>query len=249
MNPAHDVTTRDLLRIALLGLNAWLVVMVVPSIHVGLSSPADLALMALPLAVLASGAAVFRHRISLARWILLAVFPTSLGAIAASRPELSLRDAYGTVGVALAALSLLAFLAVTAHAVAIEKRQRTTSVQPVIGKEPVQEPEVRRLLRRGLLWATGVGAFGLAVVAPTLGDRSERAAIWGEAADDAAVLTSVVAAVVAAVALGTLIGPGLRASRERRNEKREKTRLAAAFLIAAAAGAGWIALHYFDQAG
>jgi hypothetical protein len=60
-------------------------------------------------------------------------------------------------------------------------------------------------------------------------------------------LTSVVAAVVAALALGTLVGPALRAQRTRSDDPaRSRRRLAAAMLIATAAGVGWLVLRHFD---
>jgi hypothetical protein len=100
-------------------------------------------------------------------------------------------------------------------------------------------------VRRALLTMAAAGAFVLAVVGPSLGLQRERVATWGEAADDAGVLTAVVAGLVACVALGTIVGPGLRAVKQTR-ERDSGRLLYAAILLAIAAGAGWIVLTRLD---
>src|SRR5688500_8774898 len=88
-----------LARVILLGLIAWLVALLIPSLHVGLVSPTDLGLLALPLGVLVPGLALLREgNLVAARWILLAAVPASLGAAIALRPALVELEAYGTIG-------------------------------------------------------------------------------------------------------------------------------------------------------
>lgn len=241
-----DVAT--LTRVVLLGLNAWLVALLIPSLHVGLVGAADLGLLALPLAVLGPGLFFLRGgNLSVARWVLLAGVPAALGAAIALRPQLVELEAYGTMGLALGAASVLAFLAAAAQAVSADRELKPAVAQPLVGKEPVVEPTSRRWMRRGLLALAALGAFALTVVAPALPTRQERERAWGDAMDDAAVLTAVVAAVATAIALAALIGPGLRAARPARDEPaRRRRRLAAAMLIGTAAAVGWMVLRQFE---
>lgn len=236
----------DRWRVAVLGVNAWVVVLLAPAVHVGLDL-AHLALALLPLAALAYGAACLGRRIEHARWALLLGVPAGVGGVLALDRRLTQHEAYGTVGLVLATISLLAFVAAVASAVGREQATTPATSQPLVGKEPVREPPARRVLRRALLAVSALGALAITVLAPALSARRERAAIWGEAADDAMGLTAVVAAVVAAVALGTLLGPALRAERPRAGDPaRSRRRLAGAMLIATAAGVGWLVLRHFD---
>ncbi len=157
------------------------------------------------------------------------------------------RDALGAAGMALAAISLLAFVGATAWTVGRDRHQKQIQTQPLASKEPVVEPSARRVLRRALLGATALGAFATTVLAPTLGGRPSRVRAWGEAADDATTLTAVVATTVAALALGAVVGPGLRARRNRRDHPaKSRRRLAAALLVATCAGVGWLLLGHLD---
>jgi hypothetical protein len=239
----------ELARVGLSGLNTWLVAVLIPQLHSGLGSLGQLALSTLALFAVGIGVASLRVRIDLARWILLAIAPGVLAAVIAARPELAERDAYGPIGLALSVASLLAYLASAAHAVSRDRSLKGAQAHPLVGKEPVREPASRGWLRRALLVIAGLGAFAVAVVAPALPDRRARSEAWGESADDAAVLAAIVAALAAAVALGTIIGPGLRAARASSSEeKRRWRRLGVAIAMAAAAGVGWLVLHYFDLA-
>jgi hypothetical protein len=238
-----------LTRVVLLGLNAWLVVLLIPSLHVGLFGLVDLALIAAPLGVLGPGLAVLRSgKLVIARWVLCAAVPAAMGGAIALRPALVELEAYGTIGLALGAASLLAYLAAAAHAVSADRELKEAIAQPLVGKEPVVEPLARRWLRRLMLGSAAVGAFALTVIAPSLPSQREREAAWGDAADDAAVLTAVVASLVTAIALAALIGPGLRAVRPTRDEPaRRRRRLAAAMLIGTAAAVGWMVLRQLER--
>src|SRR5512134_479976 len=133
-----------LARVVLLGLNAWLVVLLIPSLHVGLVGPGDLMVLAVPLTALACGIALIaRGSLAAARWILLALVPATLGGAIAVRPALVELEAYGTIGVTLAAASVLAFLAASAHAVSADRELKPAVAQPLVGKEPVVEPIAR----------------------------------------------------------------------------------------------------------
>lgn len=246
VSDAHDEPPVRL-RVALLGLNAWVVALLVPSLHIGLGS-LDAIVTSVPLVVLAIGVAMLGGNRDRARWALLAGYPASIGAVLAFRTELTERDAYGLFGLALAALSLLAFTAAAAHACSLVRPSGALTQTP-LERDPVAEPFSRRWARRALLAITAAGALAVTLIAPTATSRREQVERWGEAADDATVLTSVVAATVACIAIGIVVGPALRATRASSDTPvRRQRRLAAAMLVAAAAGVGWLVLRHFDRA-
>lgn len=231
-------------RLALLGVNAWLVTLLVPSLHLDRGFDRALLIAVAPLLVLAAALWV-PHR-GAARWGLLAGYPAALAAALGARGELAERGAHGTLGLVLAALSLLAFVAAAAHA--SSRAPGSAQRQTPLEREPVAEPPTRRWVRRALLAITATGALAITLVAPALASRRERLERWGEAADDAAVLTSVVAATVACFAVGVIVGPALRAARSGSHRPAQRQRrLAASMLLAAAAGVGWLLLRHFDR--
>lgn len=203
---------RDRLRLGLLYLNAWLVALVLPSMHVGVDGAAGALRLLLPLSALAIGLPRLASP-DLARGALLAAFPALLITAIALDPRLA-SGAHGVAGMLLAALSLVAALALAAATIARPEprahRHRFTS-----GKAPVAEPQRRRLLRRFLVTASGLGALFAVVLAPLWVPEGADAR-WEDAVRDGEVLTAVVATFVAAAALGTIVGPGLRAERASR---------------------------------
>jgi hypothetical protein len=236
------VSRGEMARIAVLGLNAWIVSVAVPSLYVG-DLDVALALGGAPLIPLVLGVLALGRHLERARWMLLATFPIAIGAVLAAQPKLSERDVFGDVGIVFAAGSMLAFVAASAHAVGRRRAERDVQIQPLIGKEPVAEPASRRFVRRALLVSTGVGAMALALLAPTLASRSERMRVWGDAVDDATVLTIVIGTITAGLVLGVLVGPTLRASRATRDRPvQRRIRIALALSLAVGAGAGWVFL-------
>ncbi|HJL17226.1 MAG TPA: hypothetical protein RMH99_16280 [Sandaracinaceae bacterium LLY-WYZ-13_1] len=233
----------------LLGVNAWLVSYLLPTLHVGAGDAWMVLGASAPLMVLAAGVALLGPRPGWARWVLLALYPPALGAVIAVRRELGAHEAYDETTSLLAVAAWLAYATAAAHASTRDRRVKPASPHPLVGKQPVREPPARRWLRRGLLATAATGGFAVAVLAPALGARRARTEAWGEAADDGAVLTSVVAAVVAAAALGAIVGPGLRAARAPRSARaRSRRRLALASLVAVASGIAWLLLRHFDRA-
>ncbi|GAB5542542.1 MAG: hypothetical protein SangKO_023020 [Sandaracinaceae bacterium] len=235
----------DAWRIGLLGLNAWVVIVAFPLGRMGDLGLTDVLYASVPVAALTSGLVLnARARREAARWVLLAAGPVALALPVALRPALVEREVLDLPTSLLGAVSMLAYLAAATHALGRPMKVKPAVAQTIVGKEPVSEPRARRWLRRALLGSTAVGAFGVAVVAPAWTDRQSQAALWGDAADDAAVLTSVVAALVAALAVGVVVGPGLRAERgQARAAPRRRRTLALAVFVAAAAGAGWVLLQ------
>ena len=240
---ARTPPVRTHARVALLALNAWLVVLALPVLHVGAAS-GSLLLAAAPLGLVAIG--LWARSVAAARALLLGGFPPALALAVAFYPELVERDAYGPFGMGVAALSLVGYVAAAAHATGGALAILPHEEHPASPKEPVAEPPARRWLRRFLLGAGTIGALAIAVVAPAAGRHRELVERWGEAAPDAAVLAAVVAGLLAAVALGGVIGPALRAERSARPPAARRRVLAVALFVATVAGMAWLLLAYFD---
>lgn len=247
--PRRTLRSPAPLAVGLLGVNAWLVVYLIPTLHLGLSTDLGSAASVLPLGVLLVGVASLATRRELARWCLLAVYPPALGATIALQPALVDREIVDMWVILVAAGSLVAYVAAAGHACARPPSEKESSSHPVTSKDPLVEPPSRRWLRRGLLGIAGLGGFAIVGVAPIWTSRAARAERWGEAADDGAVLTIVVASVVAAIALGAIVGPALRAERRAAlTPKKRRRRVALALLVATAAGVGWLVLTHLDRA-
>lgn len=203
---------RDRLRIGLLYLNAWLLALVLPSLHVGVDGVAGALRLLLPLPALAIGLPRLESP-EVARGALLAAFPALLITAVALDPRLA-SGAHGVAGMLLSALSLVAALAVGGGTIA-RPEPRTHRHRFTSAKAPVAEPQRRRMLRRFLVVASGLGALFAVVLAPLWVPEGADAR-WEDAVRDGEVLTAVVATFVAAAALGTIVGPGLRAERASR---------------------------------
>lgn len=243
------VTGADRVRVGLLGLNAWTVVFLVPTLHLPEVGAVAWLAAAAALAALGAGWAALGRRGELARVLLLGLFPPALGLGVAASPELVEREVFDPITVLLAGASLLAFVAVAARVSARHEALKPATSQPSSTRDPVGEPGVRRWTRRALLALAAAGGFGMVAVAPVWTDRAARVAHWGEARDDGAVLAIVVAAVVAAFALGGVVGPGLRAERRpAKADRASRRRLLLALLVAGGCAAGWLALRVLDAA-
>jgi len=243
------VTRVDFLRVGLLGLNAWLVVCLVPALFLGLDSLGSAAATLGPLLPLAAGVAWLGSRRELARWCLLAIFPPALGATIALRADLVDRHVFDGPVILVAAASLVAYVAAAAHACARPRSHKESSAHPLTAKDPVVEPRARRWIRRALLATAGVGGFAMVAIAPTSGSHPARSEPWGEAAGDGSVLTVVVASVIAAFALGAVVGPALRAERRRAGTSASRRRhLAVAMIVGTVAGLGWLVLTHLAPA-
>lgn len=242
-----DAERGSRLRLGLLGVNAWIVAVVAPTSFVGYPGHGALVALLLPPTVLAVGVLAMTRRPERARWALLAGYPLSVATALGVQPALTERDAYGTLGLLVAALALLAFVAAAGHALRRGLGTRPAHARPLGGQAPVGEPAARRLLRRALLGASAVTALALTLVAPTLEERRERARRWGEATDDATVLAIVTGTLVAVVMLALIVGPNLRAARARPpRAAQRRIRVATALFLALSAAAGWAALRVLE---
>ena len=182
----------DALRVVVLGLNAWVVLLLLPW---GLSepiAPMSLLWVMTPLVALGLGAPlILSHRL-FAAWLLLGAFPVLSAFVVAFLPQLTAHPPHGTGGLALGALCLVAFGAGSALAVGRPERVRESSRRPLGTVAPVEERAGRRRGRRLLLIVGGAGAFTLALFAPGVGDVTSYEQAWGQAAGEAATLAAVV---------------------------------------------------------
>lgn len=241
------VTGTERARVGLLGLNAWGVVFLVPTLHLPEAGGWAWTAAVAAIAVLAAGLAALGERTALSRVALLALYPPALGLAIVASPELVEREVFDPLTVVLGAASLLAYAAVAARACARAEERKPSTWQPSGTRDPVVEPAARRWMRRILLALAGLGGLAIVGVAPVWTDRATRAARWGEAQDDGAVLAIVVATVTAAFAIGAIVGPGLRAERRATTEATAtRRRLALALVVAAGAAFGWLALAWLD---
>lgn len=255
--PFRAAGPTEALRALALGANLWAVALLLPVVHGGargvldlLAAPAPLVPLALGALALAPGRGSPPRRRGLAIAMLLLAFPVALAIVLASRADLSDRDAWGPVGLAAAALSLLAYGAVSAEACARPLVLRTSTAQGLAIAQPAREPDARRWLRRSVLAMTSGGALLAAVAAPALGSRATLLRVWGESADEATVLASVVGATVGAVGIAAIVGPRLRAPRagELPAPSRRALRVSVAMLLASVALVSLLVLRALEEA-
>ncbi|MDQ3037172.1 MAG: hypothetical protein M3Y87_32565 [Myxococcota bacterium] len=251
--PFRAAGTTEALRTAALGANLWTIALLLPVVHGGARGALDAILVALPLVPLAIGALALaangdRRARGLAIATLLFTFPVTLAGVLAARADLADRDAWGAIGLSIAALSLLAYGAVAAEACARPLTLRTSTAQALTSVVATAEPLGRTWLRRAVLASTIGGGLLIAVVAPAAGSRATLVRAWGESADEATVLASIVGASVSAIAIAALLGPRLRAARagELPSASRRTMRIAAALSLATLGLAGYVMLRVLD---
>ncbi len=232
--PEASAARTDGARALVLGLNAWLVLAVLPMLFAEPRTTASFAWLALPIAPLVLGVGVLERSQRVGGWILLGGFPTLLAAIVAVMPRLVVQDAYSTVGLVLGALSLVGYGAGAAFAAMRPTELRPTSRRPLGSVSPMREPITRTWARRLLLGAGGLAGLVLAVVAPSLGGMRAYEQVWGRAAPEASVLTAVVGGALGTATLAMFVGPALRAPRTRPPSRRTADRRVVALLFSVA---------------
>ena len=223
----------DAPRLALLGLNLWAVLLAIPAAYSGGAGGAQrLLLLGAPLLVLAAGTYALVRSSPGAMWLLIGVFPPALVAVMATRPELRGLDAYPPLGLALGALSLVAFGGSAAAAVTRPRATRLTTRQALASPpEPVPGAAKRMVARRLLLGVGALGALALVAIAPALGGRPALERAWGDSASEGALLASVAGSALATLVLSVFIGPALRADRPRTAPRSSLRRALLALLV------------------
>lgn len=237
----------DTLRTGVLGLNFWLVAFLIPWLTAG-REVAQIALGALPLAVLPVGLGARRPALELSRWLLLVGYPGAIGlAIAAAESFGNSALVYPWPVLLISALALTAYVAAAMRGLTRPERLRPRRARVSAGKKPVSDRPLRRWLRRIMVFTVAGGGLLAAAVAPMTGDRAALTRRWGETLDDALVLASTLGGIAAALGVGAIVGPALRATRVRRRIrlKQRRTTIVAVFL-GSFAGLMYLLLSYFD---
>jgi hypothetical protein len=238
----RDASEEGTVRASILGVNAWLVTVLWPlapdvnrlDVHAIAAACGSFAVLATTLLALRAG------RRALGAWFGLCAFPVSAIAIVAWRTSWPGSSAHW-LELALQALSLLAFGASVAT--------RAEAAPLLAGRETALdaggsdvEPARTRRLRVASTALACLGAFALAVLAPTIGAPDIFVRAWGEAARDAAVLTAVVGASVA-VAWVAGFSDALRSDHRPAVAPGDRAVRVVAFLALAALGAAaWWAI-------
>jgi hypothetical protein len=232
----------DVLRVVVLGLNAWIVLLFLPWVLATPTDPTTVFWLCAPLVVLAMGAPSIPSQRLFAAWMLLGAFPVLCAFVVAWMPQLTEHPPHGTWSHALGALSLVAFGAGAATAVGRPERVRSSTRRPLGTVAPVEERSERRRGRRVLVAVATTAAFAMALIAPAVGDQSGYVRAWGEASREAATLAAVIGGGLGAALLSLIVGPGLRASRSRAPTARQANRRALTMLGLFAIG---LALYVF----
>lgn len=226
-------------RVAVLGVNLWAVAVAAPMVLASPRDPLVAALLVLaPLLPLSLGVGLCRYARTPARVVLLALYPATVGLAVTMLPSMVADPPHSTVGLVLAALSLLAYGAGAVLAVDRPDERPILGRRPLGRVKPFEESRRRRITRHLLLATCFIGAFVIAVVAPSLGGDAALHAAWGVAAPEAGVLVAVAAGGIASGSLALLLAPAMRASRARapsRSNVRMRVGLLSLVVVAGAA--------------
>ena len=241
-----DPVRSDGARVMVLGMNAWLVLAVLPMMLAELKTGAAVLWSVLPLPALIAGVLVLGRSQLVAAYVLLGGFPTLLAALLAVLPRFVVQTPYSTVGLLLGAASLVAYGAAAVFAVSRPRALRVTTHRPLGSVAPIEEPGLVVWSRRTVLAVGAIGAIVLAVVAPVVGGMSAYEEVWGEAAPEASVLAAVVGGALGTCVIALFVGPALRTPRSPAPTRRQVRSRVTALLFSVAIGVlFWV--FYFTQ--
>jgi hypothetical protein len=214
-----------------LGINVW-VTHVLLTLVSRSASPAQhvvgaCALLCLLLGVAARMTIHGEQRERTARWLLLCVYPGTIGLALSLGSEQVRETAYTALSMPLCAASLLAYGAAAVIACRQPSSLLASESHPLNGRESVAP--VPRL--RGFVIAMVLGGgFAITVVAPLWPAYGELASAWGDAAEAGAVLTALAATAIAVSVIVVHLGAALRRA-ERRVDTVPKRRNRVATLL------------------
>ena len=201
--------------ILVLGLNALSVLAWLPLLLSDTSNGWSAVVVLIPALPLGLGLAWLGRGHAAAPWVLLLVFPVTLVGAVGAIDGLAGRSPHGPLGLLLGVLSLVAYGAVVARAVARTEPLRETEKKSLGSASPAEEDVQRTIARRVVLSAATLGALAIGVVAPALGNPTALAEAWGPAAAEAALLTAVFGCVIATTLMALFVAPMTRRSRKR----------------------------------
>lgn len=226
-----------IVRVGVLGLNAWVVIVALPASLGPALIFADAVLVGLPLVALAIGLRMLWQRRDEALGLLIVGVPVLLATAVAGRSDPALVDRYGTATTILGALSMLAYVIAAAHAIGRPAVLRATEESKLA--RSVRARADGRGLRALVLGTTCTMAFLIAIVVPAMGSRAGAVEAWGDAADEGRTLAAIVGGAIACVAAAVIIGPSLRAARPTSRPSEGTLTLALALLVAATGAIAW----------
>ncbi|MBK8172056.1 MAG: hypothetical protein IPK60_17165 [Sandaracinaceae bacterium] len=229
----HNST--DALRVAFLGLNAWAVVILIPSLHAEGIERAPLLVLPL-LALIVVGVSIYRMWRAIP-WVALVLFPCTIAGTIALEPRLRRGDAFSVYMLVAGVLSFAAYAAVAAIAAGRRTQLRQTTEHALAQRAKHVVDRHRTTLRRGLLIFGAAVAVALIAVAPYVGVRRSLDDAWKDASAEGATLTALVAGILATLVIATFVGPALRAPRRRSSrEKINRARRVVPLLLLVAVG-------------
>lgn len=230
------------IRLLALGLNAWIVGIVLPALAAPALAPSDQVLLGLPPIALLLGLRALLRKDASALGMLGVAFPVLSVAAMAGRTDPALATRYGTATTLFAVASSVAYVVGVAQVLGRPTALRATRETKLAASTRLRPPA--RLLRMAVVSTTAVLAFGIAVVAPALGSQEAMVEQWGEAASEGRVVSVIVGGAVACIATAMVVGPSLRAARGRAPRPGEATLTLTLSLVVAATGAiAWAILR------
>lgn len=215
--PPSAASVPSYLALAALGTNAWLIgvgwVLISSDVSLLQASAASAALLPVWIGAAVRARAHTLSRFTVARWLLIGVFPVSLAAALCLGSEETREQAHSPLSMLLAAASVLAY-----GAAAFQACRTPLTLLPTRShrrrSEHSSSPPPRSIwvlrLAALLLW---LGAVSIALVAPLSSDYAQLEQAWGEAADAGAAFTAVVGGAIAVSMLGIELGPLLKLRR------------------------------------
>jgi hypothetical protein len=236
MTISKGITAPDRLRanqwiVLTLGLNAWIVIDLWPAAFSANPQVWESYLLPLSPVLLILATRGMQRRPTIARWILLALFPLSLLVPVVLRSEIDNQLAFTPVVLLFAALSLIAYIALTADALAGHVRYRQSDYKPLaVPGTPANRP-ARVRLRRSVIALALIGTFCIAASGPALGGFKDLKRYWGEASTEGGLFVTLVSSTLAVAVLLSFLGPVLKADDGHRPAQSERKRKLISALI------------------
>jgi hypothetical protein len=236
---ASPVTSRELLSALLLGANLWVVGVGWPLLGTRPGGAKELGLaFAAPLPLLLGFALRGPRLIAALRpalWLVL--YPVSICAAIAVRPERLNQTVYDPLTLVLLWLSLCAYGASAAR-LCVVRAPALPALHTALGNEAWDAPPADRgPLQRAFIAVCAAGAVALCIVAPSWGGQAALEQAWGDAALSGGVLTAVVGAALGVATLAVYLGNGLRGVAAAAEPQSDGALRAAWFLFLALLGA------------
>jgi hypothetical protein len=163
-----------------------------------------------------------------ARWLLVCVYPVSIGVSLSLGSEQIRETAYTALSMPLCAASLLAYSAAAVVACRQEERPLETESHPLNGREPSAAPA---LFRRIVIAICLAGAFAIAVVAPLATEYVRLAEEWSDAAEAGAVLSALAGVAIGVSVVVLHLGGALRKTEKVRETLRQRRQRVATLLF------------------